>query len=74
MDENSTFFHGMLKNKRRQLLVRWVSVGGEWVSDPISVKTDFLIIILLNSNTFITFRCLIEVVGFLLSWLMRFRF
>nr|KAJ0191545.1 hypothetical protein LSAT_V11C800425010 [Lactuca sativa] len=37
-DENSAFFHGMLKNKRWQALIRGVSVGGEWVSDPVFVK------------------------------------
>ncbi|KAL7590156.1 hypothetical protein Lser_V15G38996 [Lactuca serriola] len=37
-DENSAFFHGMLKNRRWQALIRGVSVGGEWVSDPVFVK------------------------------------
>nr|KAJ0223012.1 hypothetical protein LSAT_V11C200087660 [Lactuca sativa] len=34
-DENSRFFHGMLKKRRRQMLVRGVSVNGEWVTDPV---------------------------------------
>ncbi|GJR45799.1 RNA-directed DNA polymerase, eukaryota, reverse transcriptase zinc-binding domain protein [Tanacetum coccineum] len=32
-DENTSFFHGMLKKKRRQLAIRGVFKDGEWIED-----------------------------------------
>ncbi|GJY38021.1 RNA-directed DNA polymerase, eukaryota [Tanacetum coccineum] len=39
-DENSNFFHGMLKKKRHILNVRGVMIDGEWVDDPGRVKRE----------------------------------
>nr|KAJ0227865.1 hypothetical protein LSAT_V11C100012290 [Lactuca sativa] len=40
-DENTGFFHGMLKKRKRQMLVRGVSVNGDWVMDPMAIKKEF---------------------------------
>ncbi|GKC63932.1 RNA-directed DNA polymerase, eukaryota, reverse transcriptase zinc-binding domain protein [Tanacetum coccineum] len=40
-DENTKFFHGMLKKKRRQLAIRGVFKNGDWIEDPHCVKEEF---------------------------------
>ncbi|GJV28938.1 putative RNA-directed DNA polymerase, eukaryota, reverse transcriptase zinc-binding domain protein, partial [Tanacetum coccineum] len=40
-DENSKFFHGMLKQKRNQQMVKGIMIDGEWVMDPHRVKLAF---------------------------------
>lgn len=35
------FFHGILKRKRRQLVIRDVLVNGLWVDEPPRVKNEF---------------------------------
>ncbi|GKE03806.1 putative RNA-directed DNA polymerase, eukaryota, reverse transcriptase zinc-binding domain protein [Tanacetum coccineum] len=41
-DENSRFFHGMLKQKRSRQSVQGIMLDGEWISNPVSVKNAFL--------------------------------
>ncbi|GKE00918.1 RNA-directed DNA polymerase, eukaryota, partial [Tanacetum coccineum] len=41
-DENSKYFHGIIKKKRSQLAIRGVLVDGEWIVDPPKVKDEFL--------------------------------
>ncbi|GJU07833.1 RNA-directed DNA polymerase, eukaryota, reverse transcriptase zinc-binding domain protein [Tanacetum coccineum] len=33
-EENTSFFHGMLKKKRRQLAIKGILKNGEWIEDP----------------------------------------
>ncbi|GKA90830.1 RNA-directed DNA polymerase, eukaryota [Tanacetum coccineum] len=40
-DENSKYFHGILKQKRSQLAIRGFLVDGEWIVDPSMVKNEF---------------------------------
>ncbi|KAL4565958.1 hypothetical protein LXL04_030065 [Taraxacum kok-saghyz] len=40
-DENTAFFHGVIKRKRRQMTVRGLAVGGEWITEPNAVKRAF---------------------------------
>nr|GEY42073.1 hypothetical protein [Tanacetum cinerariifolium]GEY47340.1 hypothetical protein [Tanacetum cinerariifolium] len=40
--QNTSFFHGTLKKKRRQLAVRGVFKNEEWIEDPHDVKAEFL--------------------------------
>nr|GEV15713.1 RNA-directed DNA polymerase, eukaryota [Tanacetum cinerariifolium] len=40
-DENSSFFHGMLKMKRNMLNVRGVMIDEVWVDNPERVKREF---------------------------------
>ena len=40
-DENSGFFHGSLKRRRKQMAIKGVSVNGDWISDPMEVKNAF---------------------------------
>ncbi|GKA74736.1 putative RNA-directed DNA polymerase, eukaryota, reverse transcriptase zinc-binding domain protein [Tanacetum coccineum] len=40
-DENSNFFHGSLKRRRRQLAISGIFKNGEWMEDPSSVKEEF---------------------------------
>ena len=40
-DENSAFFHALLKKRRRQLMIRGVTIDGEWISEPASNKKAF---------------------------------
>ena len=42
-DENSSFFHGIVNKKRRQMAIRGVLVDGEWVTAPDRVKREFLL-------------------------------
>lgn len=37
-DENSKLFHGMLKQKRRKIVVHGILKDGDWISDPILSK------------------------------------
>nr|GEY05538.1 RNA-directed DNA polymerase, eukaryota [Tanacetum cinerariifolium] len=41
-DENTKFFHGILNSKRSQLAIRETLVDGEWIVDPLAVKSVFL--------------------------------
>ncbi|GKG17474.1 hypothetical protein Tco_0362431, partial [Tanacetum coccineum] len=41
VDENSNFFHGSLKRRRRQLTISGIFKNGEWMEDPLSVKEEF---------------------------------
>ncbi|GJS73051.1 hypothetical protein Tco_0705892 [Tanacetum coccineum] len=41
-DENTKFFHGILNSKRSQLAIRGTLVDGEWIVDPLAVKSVFL--------------------------------
>ncbi|GJZ15913.1 RNA-directed DNA polymerase, eukaryota [Tanacetum coccineum] len=41
-DENTSFFHGTLKKKRRQLAIKGILKNGEWIEDPAMVKAEFL--------------------------------
>ncbi|GJX97918.1 hypothetical protein Tco_0353716 [Tanacetum coccineum] len=41
-DENTRFFHGMLKKKRCQLAIKGILKNGEWIEDPNLVKDEFL--------------------------------
>ncbi|GJR01764.1 hypothetical protein Tco_0524748 [Tanacetum coccineum] len=41
-DENTKFFHGILNSKRSQLAIRGTLVDGEWIVDPLVVKSVFL--------------------------------
>lgn len=41
-DENTDFFHSMLKRKRRKLAVSGVMVDGSWLAAPEHVKKSFL--------------------------------
>ncbi|GKB82717.1 putative RNA-directed DNA polymerase, eukaryota, reverse transcriptase zinc-binding domain protein [Tanacetum coccineum] len=41
-DENSAFFHGLLKQRRRTQMVRGVMEAGEWQMDPGSIKNVFI--------------------------------
>nr|GEV18767.1 putative reverse transcriptase domain-containing protein [Tanacetum cinerariifolium] len=40
-DENSKYFHGIIKQKRSQLAICGVLIDGEWILDPIMVKNEF---------------------------------
>ncbi|GKA34908.1 hypothetical protein Tco_0721337 [Tanacetum coccineum] len=40
-DENSKFFHGILKQKRQQQRVKGIMIDGEWITDPHRVKMAF---------------------------------
>ncbi|GKB13345.1 reverse transcriptase domain, reverse transcriptase zinc-binding domain protein [Tanacetum coccineum] len=41
-DENTKFFHGSLKVKRRQLAIRGILKDGDWIEDLVLVKDEFL--------------------------------
>ncbi|GJY15773.1 RNA-directed DNA polymerase, eukaryota [Tanacetum coccineum] len=40
-DENTKFFHGLLKQKRSQQAVQGIMIDGNWVTNPHQVKTAF---------------------------------
>lgn len=40
-DENSKFFHGMLKRRRKHMQIRGVLSDREWIDEPSSVKNIF---------------------------------
>ncbi|GJU51767.1 hypothetical protein Tco_1221322 [Tanacetum coccineum] len=42
-DENTSFFHGPLKKKRRQLAIRGILKNGEWIKASNIVKEEFLV-------------------------------
>ena len=42
-DENSSFFHGVVNKRRRQMSIRGVMVDGDWVTAPDRVKREFLL-------------------------------
>nr|GEW35333.1 RNA-directed DNA polymerase, eukaryota, reverse transcriptase zinc-binding domain protein [Tanacetum cinerariifolium] len=41
-DENTSFFHGLLKQRRRLQMVQGIMHDGEWCTDPEQVKRTFL--------------------------------
>ncbi|GJY20141.1 hypothetical protein Tco_0392707, partial [Tanacetum coccineum] len=41
-DENSKFFHGLIKQKRRAQMIHGIMKEGVWISDPSQIKEDFL--------------------------------
>ncbi|GJV93110.1 RNA-directed DNA polymerase, eukaryota [Tanacetum coccineum] len=41
-DENTSFFHAMLKKNRRQLAIKGILNNGEWLEEPDSVKAIFM--------------------------------
>ncbi|GKE37190.1 RNA-directed DNA polymerase, eukaryota, reverse transcriptase zinc-binding domain protein [Tanacetum coccineum] len=41
-DENTPFFHGLLKQRRRLQMVQGIMHDGEWCTDPEQVKRTFL--------------------------------
>nr|GEW78569.1 RNA-directed DNA polymerase, eukaryota, reverse transcriptase zinc-binding domain protein [Tanacetum cinerariifolium] len=41
-DENSKIFHGILKHKTHQQMVKGIMINGEWVTNPQQVKMAFL--------------------------------
>ncbi|GJZ49247.1 putative RNA-directed DNA polymerase, eukaryota, reverse transcriptase zinc-binding domain protein [Tanacetum coccineum] len=41
-DKNTSFFHGTLKKKRRQLAIRGILKNGDWIDAPDDVKEEFL--------------------------------
>ncbi|GKE61225.1 hypothetical protein Tco_1511592, partial [Tanacetum coccineum] len=40
-DENTQFFHGSLKAKRRFLAIRGILKDGDWINQPSLVKSEF---------------------------------
>ncbi|GJT02906.1 RNA-directed DNA polymerase, eukaryota [Tanacetum coccineum] len=40
-DENSKFFHGIVNKKRRHLAIKGILVEGEWIDNPLHVKSEF---------------------------------
>ena len=40
-DENSKFFHSILKRKRRKMMINGIMSDGEWVTELIQVKDCF---------------------------------
>lgn len=40
-DENTKFFHGILKRTRKQMAINGVSIDKVWVTDPTVVKKEF---------------------------------
>ncbi|KAL7587442.1 hypothetical protein Lser_V15G40495 [Lactuca serriola] len=38
-DENTRFFHGTLKQKSRKNRIHGLNINGEWISDPIVIKS-----------------------------------
>ncbi|GJT34146.1 hypothetical protein Tco_0924565 [Tanacetum coccineum] len=41
-DENTRFFHGSLKKKRRQLAIKGILKNGDWIEEPGLVKAELL--------------------------------
>ncbi|GJU04032.1 RNA-directed DNA polymerase, eukaryota [Tanacetum coccineum] len=40
-DENTKFFHGIVNKKRRHLAIKGILINGEWIDNPIRVKSEF---------------------------------
>lgn len=40
-DENSEYYHAILKKKRRQMGIKGVMIEGEWINDHERVKDQF---------------------------------
>lgn len=70
--EHTSFFHGMLKKRRRQIIIRGVSVDGDCVIDPTTVKTIFMIFMLPSFKLLMMSRCLSGVTNLLSSVLRLF--
>nr|GEX48275.1 RNA-directed DNA polymerase, eukaryota [Tanacetum cinerariifolium] len=51
-DENTKFFHGILNSKRSRFAIRESRVDGEWIVDPLVVKSLFSSIPIDSSLTF----------------------
>ncbi|GJX74801.1 hypothetical protein Tco_0313396 [Tanacetum coccineum] len=41
-DENSKFFHGLIKQKRRAQMIHGIMKEGVWIFDPSQIKEEFL--------------------------------
>lgn len=41
-DENTKYFHGILKKKKRQMNIKGVKINGDWVTIPNDVKSEIL--------------------------------
>lgn len=39
-DENSRFFHGSLKHKKRKNRIHGLNINGEWNTDPLAIKSE----------------------------------
>ncbi|XP_071708430.1 uncharacterized protein [Rutidosis leptorrhynchoides] len=39
-DENTSFFHNYVKRRNAKCNIRGISIGGEWVKDPIKIKEE----------------------------------
>lgn len=39
-DENTRFFHGTLKQKSRKNRIHGLNINGEWISDPMAIKSE----------------------------------
>lgn len=39
-DENSSYFHGIINKHLRSQRINGLSIGGQWISDPIKIKSD----------------------------------
>lgn len=44
-DGNSKFFHSSIKQNIKSSRVHGLSINGEWISEPVRVKTCFIIIL-----------------------------
>ncbi|GKD77254.1 putative RNA-directed DNA polymerase, eukaryota, reverse transcriptase zinc-binding domain protein [Tanacetum coccineum] len=40
-DENSKFFHRILKQKRRHQSIHGILIEGEWITNPLTIKEEF---------------------------------
>ncbi|GKD37601.1 hypothetical protein Tco_1257808 [Tanacetum coccineum] len=47
-DENTGFFHGIINKRRNIQSIRGVMVEGKWIDNPVNVKKNFLIILLVG--------------------------
>ncbi|GJT47588.1 putative RNA-directed DNA polymerase, eukaryota, reverse transcriptase zinc-binding domain protein [Tanacetum coccineum] len=41
-DENTKFFHGIIKKRRRQLAIKGIMKNGVWIEEPGIVKAEFM--------------------------------
>ncbi|GJR84179.1 RNA-directed DNA polymerase, eukaryota [Tanacetum coccineum] len=41
-DENSSFFHGIINNRRNHSRINGFAIEGEWVTDPVPIKSHIL--------------------------------
>ncbi|GJT66456.1 RNA-directed DNA polymerase, eukaryota [Tanacetum coccineum] len=41
-DENSKYFQGIINSRRKHQTIQGITIDGVWITDPISIKMDFL--------------------------------